>query len=437
MLNDNRGAKTCCIITSIFISLMLSVFILICSQYTHIAEIKYYAFLLLCGSYIVAITVTMCVYRKEPFPIDRKLTFIVLAYLVCTAISVITSPYEYDCWTGLSRHEGIITQTIYCFLLIYVSAFGQIKKTHLYLLGATITVFSVICIIQFFGGNPLHLYPDGYDYYDKGVKYPGEFLGTVGNAGFVSTLLAMSSAVFFSKLLTDKQTRTIWFILFLLSTGVLFFAKVAAGILGLAASVMITLPIVFKNKRKQIIIAEILMITALLMTLYFYDIGSGTVHEFHEVLHGRISENFGSGRIKIWREVLSKIPEHLFFGTGPDTMLAWDIEGFSKQVNNITVYRHIDVAHNEYLNVLAQQGLFAALCCFALIGYACQRFIRIKNKEKMIIPVSAIVAYGTQAVFGITSCIITPIFIMFFAVLHKGEEKYGFKRKPRRSDMVA
>ena len=57
-----------------------------------------------------------------------------------------------------------------------------------------------------------------------------------------------------------------------------------------------------------------------LAALYCVDFG-GVFHELHSIMHGEISTTFGSGRIHIWEQVLSAVPEHLLFGTGPDTML--------------------------------------------------------------------------------------------------------------------
>ena len=39
-----------------------------------------------------------------------------------------------------------------------------------------------------------------------------------------------------------------------------------------------------------------------------------------EGLHGRLEDSFGSGRIYIWKKTAALVPEHLWFGGGPDTL---------------------------------------------------------------------------------------------------------------------
>ena len=99
---------------------------------------------------------------------------------------------------------------------------------------------------------------------------------------------------------------------------------------------------------------------AMLAVVYFADLG-GMFHELHAILHGNAEGGFGSGRLHIWKSVLQRVPEHLLFGTGPDTMLYSDIEAFSRydEVLGGTIVARIDIAHNEYLNILYHQGILA------------------------------------------------------------------------------
>ena len=99
-----------------------------------------------------------------------------------------------------------------------------------------------------------------------------------------------------------------------------------------------------------------------LLGIYFFGgrLG-GFLYEASQVLHGNLDDSFGSGRIYIWRNVLELVPERLLFGGGPET-LALRMEAAFERYDpelGILIHSAIDVAHNEYLNVLVNQGLLA------------------------------------------------------------------------------
>ena len=91
----------------------------------------------------------------------------------------------------------------------------------------------------------------------------------------------------------------------------------------------------------------------------------GTAGELHEIMHGNIDDSFGTSRIYIYRNILECVPSHLLLGTGPDTIGHMDIEPFQRYdaERGVMVTARIDTAHNEFLNVLACQGI-AALCAY-------------------------------------------------------------------------
>ena len=137
---------------------------------------------------------------------------------------------------------------------------------------------------------------------------------------------------------------------------VLIKMDVLAGFVGVfggaAVSVAVIAPME-KRLRRTLAMALLAVALAMLAVVYFADLG-GMFHELHAILHGNAEGGFGSGRLHIWKGVLQRVPEHLLFGTGPDTMLYSDIEAFSRydEVLGGTIVARIDIAHNEYLNIL-------------------------------------------------------------------------------------
>jgi O-antigen ligase len=176
----------------------------------------------------------------------------------------------------------------------------------------------------------------------------------------------------------------------------------------------------------------ILLAVAILLAvifIYVYPFESGLLYEVHEILHGRAQDSFGTSRIYIWRNVLEKLPDHLIFGTGPDTM---------KEALGLKFYRYgengeviktvsIDTAHNEYLNMLSNQGLFATLCYLGALGYSVYLWIKYRKNDGVCICGSAMLAYCVQSFFGFSMFITAPSFWIVWAGLlyfaDKEEEK--------------
>lgn len=115
----------------------------------------------------------------------------------------------------------------------------------------------------------------------------------------------------------------------------------------------------------------IILCAAVLFCAVIYADGSlrGTAGELHSAFHGNIEDSFGSGRVYIYKNIIENIPENLFFGTGPDTVSQLDIEPFRRfdAERGIMITARIDTAHNEPLNILVCQGIFALAAWAAII----------------------------------------------------------------------
>lgn len=394
-------------LTDIYISILFSAYILIFAPYTMIAEVKFAAFLILSGAYLIGIAILSV--RERSFPAPKPLVILVAGYFLATVISALLSPYDYNAFIGASRYDGVLTQLIYCLTLLSVSAFGRLRDRHIYILGAAMTLFCALSVTQFLGLDILRLYPEGMTYLDGNVRYSGEYFGTLGNADFSSVLLSVSAAVFLAAMVRKKKLLLI--IPLALSLLCLAWARVAEGIVGFAGAVAIMAPFSLGKRGKWLAFIELALALAGLALVYIIDLG-GTLGELHEILHGRVEDTFGSGRIGIWRAVLGEIPKHPLFGGGPDSMIEWDIEPFSRVVGGKTIYRYIDCAHNEYLNLLAQEGIFAFLCALSALVFGV--WSAVKKGDR--IALAGAVSYMFCAFFGISMYIITPVFLAFLAL---------------------
>ena len=331
-------------------------------------------------------------------------------YIILTLISALCSDYFPETIIRSGRHEGTLTIAIYGLTFIFVSRHYRPHLLHAAVFGASVIAFDIISLLQAAGMNPFGLYPDGLSWADRNVKYSGEFIGTIGNADLVSAFLCVAipltavvgGHLVFGSLVEGSRavpvsildevgeiekninkkrvnkklsisTGIICLTAAALSLVLLAVIKVTAGLLAMAFIGLIAAPVaayIFLDVKKRKIIAAYL--TALVLAgcaagafIYAETSLPGTAGELHEIMHGNIDDSFGTSRIYIYRNILERVPSHLLLGTGPDTIGHMDIEPFQRYdaERGVMVTARIDTAHNEFLNVLACQGI-AALCAY-------------------------------------------------------------------------
>lgn len=357
-----------------------------------------------------------------------------ILFLLFTAVSAWASDYWPGTLLGAERKEGLLTITLYVLVFLLVSVFGEWKRLYLYVFGMAVSLFCLLSMLQLMGLNPFYLFPPGYDYYDSGVAYSGAYLGTIGNVDFVAAFLCLAVPLFLCAVVLVKGKER-WFLLVpgLLSVTVLLWMKVAAGYVGLFAGMALAAPPLFKalgRSAKLPAIAMACVFAAALVGVFFLDIGSGTLHEIHEVLHGRWDESFGSGRLYIWRETLKLVPHSLWFGGGPDT-LAYRLDAtFTRYIQDmdLTLIAATDVAHNEYLNILVCQGLLALASYLGALLLLAVKAVRGAGHSKTAVILGVpILCYCIQAFFGISTYFTAPFFWAILGLLT--HELYGRKTK--------
>ena len=431
-------------ITSVFLTLLLTVFLFYTGNkgFVDIQNAKYKAFMLLCGGYILIALI--CIIEgaligaikipsfKSIFKGLTSLQKTTLLYLVFTWISAIISSHFPETIVGATRYEGALTITIYCVVFLLVSCYGKIDKFMIWLFSSVSLIFGAICIIQLFDVNIFNLYPEGYKYSDAYVAYPGAYLGTIGNVDLVAAFLCLTIPIVSTSLIKLKGKIKL-LLLMPLATLVFVLIKmnVLAGLVGVFIGTLMIIPIVFIKEHKHKIIYIFSVIgTGLigLLLVYVVDLPFELLHQIHEMMHGSVSETFGSGRIHIWKCVISDLPNHFWFGSGPDTMVYTELEPFKRYdaTLNSMIVSGIDVAHNEYLNVLSQQGIFAFVVYIAIVTCSIYKWIKMpfENMTSKIFG-SALLCYFIQAFFGFSMCMTAPFFWVTLGLFDKslkGEE---------------
>ena len=414
-------------LTKIYSYLMLTVFPLWCGfgGYRTIVDAKYPLFLLLCGLYAAAMALLTLRTLPTPAALWRSASWtqrLIAVYLLFTWLSAFFSPFFPETLVGVSRHEGALMITLYCLCFLFVSVYGKAERGMLCALSVTVLLLCILCICQLHGGNPLSLYPAGTTYFDANTAYPGTYLGTIGNVDLVAAFLCLVIPIFWVALLLSRGKWRWWLLLPLIAAlYVLLKMWVLAGIVGVFGGALLALPMLCSDTRLRRCVALSLCIgfIAALLVLWRFDFG-GTLHELHELLRGNFDGSFGSGRIHIWRSVLREIPSHLWFGTGPDTMLRASLPPFERfdAARGVTIVAQIDVAHNEFLNILFHQGIFALLAYLGALLSAAVRCLRSHSTITAALGV-AVLCWCVQAFFGFSMFLTTPLFFLALALLER------------------
>ena len=211
-----------------------------------------------------------------------------------------------------------------------------------------------------------------------------------------------------------------------LSLFVLVKMDVLAGFVGVFGGAIMSLVVIIPmEKRIRCYAAWGLLAAAVLaiITLYCFDFG-GLFYEVHSILHGNAESSFGSGRLHIWQCVIERIPEHLLFGTGPDTMLYGELEAFSRYDASLggKIVAQIDVAHNEYLNILYHQGIFAAMAYLGALVAAAKKWLTSSARSaRTAVLGTMLLCYSIQAFFGFSMVMTAPYFYLTLALFDKSD----------------
>ena len=140
---------------------------------------------------------------------------------------------------------------------------------------------------------------------------------------------------------------------------------------------------------------------------------ASTIYEMREIVHGNISDEFGSRRIYIWRNALEVYPQHPLIGTGPDTFgRIFPEEAQMKYGERYTK------AHNEYIQILICQGILGFLCYMLFIGATLAKSVPKAFRNPLVAAaMAAFIAYCAQSFFNIGVPIVSQFLWLFAGIL--------------------
>lgn len=386
--------------------------------YERMMEEKYVCFLVLMLGYLAAMGFGAQLEAPRPAP-SRIMFFAAAAYFTLSALSALFSPYGAHTLLGGSRREGLVTLALYAALFFCFARHLRADGRLLYLTAGAVALCDALVFVQTAGLDTLGLYPEGMGYFDGDVAYPGFFAGTSGNIDFTAFLLALACSVMLAALLR----RQFWALapVIALTLAALWRLGVDAAWAGLAFALLWCPALLFPQKRGAMLLLSAALTVGALVFLRFYPGDDRTLTEASMLLRGEIDEQFGSGRLWIWRNCLPLIRQRPLLGGGPDTLWLRGLEPFTWMRDGVAVPSDVTAAHNEYLGILVNQGAFALAAYLTLLGAGIVRCFRRAAEARFAICGVGLLCYAAMAMFSVSTCITAPYVWMLLALVQKDE----------------
>ena len=199
-----------------------------------------------------------------------------------------------------------------------------------------------------------------------------------------------------------------------IAIGLCVFLLVTIGVrfgLLVLALLAVRIPIRLLPEKYRVPVILLLCIVVLAVAWFWPGGQISTLHELHEILHGRILSSFGNNRIGVWNWTVTMLREEgrLLLGTGADTYagrFSSFLEQYVKSHPEAELpSNYFDNPHCDYLALLSNCGIPALLLFAALVFIGCSGASAWRD---------SVFCYAVQVFFSFSVCIVAP---MFWAVL--------------------
>lgn len=416
--------------------------------YSGISGAKTWAFYALAGLLLVpGVGYLIRDLRKKTLRSLTPAQLAALAFWVFTLFSAAFSPSGSKAWFNGKAHEAALTVSLYVLLFLIVSRWGLPTERLFKVLFWALAPFCLLCFFQALGKNPLGLYPETLNFYDGfGVRYKGAYAGTIGNVDIVSAFLALAAPMLLlhTRGQKPKEAWPCW-VLAAACVAVMLWIKVLCGLVGLilgaAVCVLVFCP---TGKRRWVLLACAVLAMMALGFLWFVELPEETalggklddiikfLGELRQLLHGQVSDTFGSGRFYIWGQMLERIPDRLWLGVGPDMARFSELTPFFRYdaLGNLVrdesgkvISATITDAHCYPLHILYCQGLPALLSWLGVVGMTLYHWVRHRADRAVAILGGGLVCFLCAMLFCISSVIVMPFFWLTLALIEAQAQK--------------
>jgi len=306
-----------------------------------------------------------------------------LIFLGSQLISTIISIDPTTSWFGYySRFNGGMFSVI-CYSLLYWAFVSNLDRKvalrTMYCVLGTAVIVSIYGILEHFG-------------IDKNIwvqDVASRVFSTLGQPNWLAAWLVALIPLTFSYSIGNQKHKSLFFLLFsLLLFITLLFTKSRSGLLGFVVADAIFWILAFLKLKRNVL--KIFLISHFLFLILGLLIGTQFTPSLKDFIEkpnpttqpaGPALEVGGteSGAIRkiVWQGAIDVFLNYPIFGSGVETF-AYSYYFFRPPAHNLTsewdfIYNK---AHNEYLNFLANSGIFGLTAYIILIGFTVYLFIK-------------------------------------------------------------
>lgn len=373
--------------------------------------------------FVVNIIVFLVIIVRKKY----KKNIVHIGIALATIFGIISTIFAYDrsialegCW---GRYEGLYSCFYYLSLMLlstFVSnKYKKVLVNTILICGAIQALYAVCQVFSLFNVKQYFYKTVCWDYDIKQIV-PIEELWVIGftnNPNFFGAYMLICLSYSFGLFIDSKKDYqniiyALFSVLFMFGLLIGNSSSSAVGLLFVFAYISIYS---LKNKKylKLLAIFTIIIFTTCLAvkldkTTLLKDLLK-VGNEATEVAKGNLDDSYGSDRMYIWKETMKIVPNHIWHGVG--------IDSFHKAFNGEALILKMpgknilyDKAHNEYLQTLVTQGIFALISYLALYGYISFYGIRNSFKYNEIYLVLPVIGYLVQAFFNISVIEVAPLF---------------------------
>ena len=347
-------------------------------------------------------------YHYRAYKADVFLKTIVAFFMVHLLSTMLSLDIKRSIFGANGWYEGFVVITVYCFLFILAKNFLRLdlKKMKVFIIIGLLS--SIYALFQLHSIDPLN---DGHSY------PPGSAITTFGNRNSYG-ILALVIAIICTWLYIHRGGRRL-FLFSSLAYGGLLASCTRSCWLAYAIACAILLAFSFKKPAIRNRCFKFLLPIFMIFAALDYT-SSG-------MLTGRVAttlenaeqnrEKLGSFRLIIWEEAVKALSfeNNLAFGFGPDTfdlgLKKYNMAGVHK-LSNITG-KTFDKAHNEYLQMVCNAGIFALLIYLFLLFKVYKNIWRNRKDPYWQCCFTILTAYLLQAFLNNSTVGIAPIYWAF------------------------
>lgn len=335
--------------------------------------------------------------------------------------------------------EGTIINLVYL-LLIFSCSLLKNRKHRVCVYGALILVALFEAFMGFMQTVVRYGLLLGVPEIMEQINYRA--YGTMMNQNPYGAFMAIFAALEFGLLITAKKKAEIVIhaVLAVIFSCCVMFSGTRGSMLGLAFAILFygILILIGKCRKKEAvkgvgkrygILILLAVVSVGLATMLSADTAQNTVDRVVSEVQNTSADAVGSGRVGLWKQVLKVWKQNIVAGVGVGNFKLYSFTGDGVSI--------VDVAHNEFLDILVTRGIIGIVTYLSLMLYLFISAMRklyhngIRKSGELFGLLLAFVTYMATAFFGWRIIYLTPYFYVLAGLMvsRNTSKRICFKKK--------